>query len=133
MRCLRSALFAIGIMLVTMPAAVASSQWCSADPILVITTPSGSFVPVFVTTAGDGVEHLATVTVAQLRYTASPTANGSRTLVTVTVFVPNDLFGSPFATMSTVSSGPLATGTIYASASGTSGQSLKMTFVLDQP
>jgi hypothetical protein len=51
----------------------------------------------------------------------------------VTVFVSNDLFGSPFAIMSTVSSGPLATGTIDASATGTSGHPLKMTFVLDQP
>ena len=133
MRCLRSGLFAIVILLVTMPVATASSQWCEVDPILVVATPSGSLVPVFVTTAGDGVEHLATVTAARLSYVASPTADGSKTLVTVTVLVSNDLFDSPFATTSTVSSGPMATGTIYASASGTSGHTLKMTFVLDQP
>lgn len=133
MRFLRSSFFALALMLAIMPVALASSQWCEADPILLVTTPSGSIVPVYVTTAGDGVEHLATVTAARLSYTASPTADGKKTLVTVTVFVSNDLFGSSFATTSTVSSGPLATGTIYASASGTSGQALKMTFFLDQP
>src|SRR5690349_11686364 len=95
MRYLRPSFFALVLMLATMPVAFASSQWCEVDPILVVTTPAGSIVPVYVTTAGDGVEHLATVTAAQLSYTASPTADGSKTLVTVTVFVSNDLFGSP--------------------------------------
>lgn len=133
MRCLRSALLAVVFMLATVPVATASSQWCEVDPVLLITTPGGSVVPVYVTTAGDGVEHLATVTAAHLSYTTSAISNQTKTLVTVTVFVSNDLFSSSFATMSTVSSGPLATGTIYATATGTSGQAMTMTFVLDQP
>lgn len=132
MRCLRSVLLAIAMMLVTMPVATASSQWCEVDPHLSITTPRGSVVQVYVTNAGNGVEHLAAVQAAQLNYTVSPSANGMKTLVNVTVFVPNDALG-PFAVKSTVSSGPLATGTTYSSVAGASGHAMKLTFVLDEP
>ena len=125
-------LLAIAMMLVTMPVATASSQWCDTDPLLSITTPQGSVVPVYVTNSGNGVEHLAAVQAAQLSYTVSPEANGMKTLVTVTVLVPNDAFG-PFAVKSTVSSGPSATGRIYSSVAGASGHALKLTFVLDEP
>jgi hypothetical protein len=132
MRCLRSVLLAIALMLVTMPVATASSQWCEVDPLLVLTTPQGSSVPVYVTTAGNGAEHVAAVTAAQISYNVSPSANGKMTLVTVTVFVPQDQFG-PFAIKSTVSSGALGTGVTYASAAGVSGKPSKLTFVLDVP
>jgi hypothetical protein len=132
MRFLRSVLLAIAFMLVTMPVATASSQWCEADPLLVITTPRGSAVPVYVTTSANGVEHLAAATAAQISYSVSPSANGKTTLVTVTVLVPNDAFG-PFAIKNTVSSGPLATGVTYASTAGASGKPSKLTFVLNEP
>ena len=58
-------------------------------------------------------------------------ANGTQ--VTLTVLVPNSLSGGPFATRSVASTGPLRTGTLYASTTGTSGEPMTLRFKLDTP
>jgi hypothetical protein len=106
----------------------AGDQWCEDDPLVLITTPGGSVVPVFVTNAGLGVEHLVAVQLAHVSYTVQPT-EGS-TLVRMVVVIPDDVLGSSFATRTTASTGPFASGAILANASGISGKAMNMQFTL---
>ncbi len=133
----RSALVSVlaGLLLATgaTSGANASDGWCDTDPLLVITTPSGVPVPVYVDTGALGAEHLAAAQTAQMGYTAASVANGSATNVKVTVMVAPDAFSSSFATRSAVSTGAFRTGTIYAETTGYSGQLMKMEFVLPVP
>jgi hypothetical protein len=121
------------IVLAFAPARVAAAEWCDTDPLVLITTPGGAVVPVYVTNGALGAEHLATVQLAAMTYTTQPTANGRATLVHLDVRIPDDVFASHFATRSVASSGPLATGDIYANASGFSGQTMTLTFTLNVP
>ncbi len=113
--------------------ASASDEWCDTDPVLIITTPSGLHVPVYVDGGALGAEHLVAAQTAQMSYTAAPMANGSATNVKVTVMVSPDAFSSSFATRSAVSTGAFRTGTVYAETTGYSGQLMKMEFVLPTP
>jgi hypothetical protein len=137
MKCTRCILLAILVafllLLGPVPAALAMEQWCEEDPPVLILTPSGSSALVFVTNGALGLEHLPAVQLAQIRYTVQPVESGRATLVKMTVVVPPDIFSSRFPTRSTVSSGPFKTGTIYATASGYSGEPMEMTFQLSIP
>jgi hypothetical protein len=113
--------------------ASASDGWCDTDPVLVITTPSGVPVPVYVDTGALGAEHLAAAQTARMGYTAASVANGSATNVKVTVMVSPDAFSNSFETRSAVSTGAFQTGTVYAETTGYSGQLMKMEFVLPVP
>jgi hypothetical protein len=121
------------IALALAPARAAAAEWCDTDPLVLINTPGGALVPVYVTNGALGAEHLAAVQLANMTYSVQPTANGSATLVHLNVVIPNDVFATHFATRSVASSGPLATGTLYDSASGFSGQAMTLTFTLDVP
>ncbi len=70
---------------------------------------------------------------ARIGYTAQPVQGGRATLVHLEVLVPGDLFDDHFATRSVASSGPLGSGTVYATASGYSGQAMTMVFTLAVP
>lgn len=128
------ALVAAFAMLAAAPSAVdASEQWCDADPLVLVQTPGGALVPVYVTSGAQGTEHLPAVLLATITYSAAPTADGAGTLVELRVRVPNDLFGSNFPTRSVASTGPLGTLDIYARTTGYSGQDMTMTFALGTP
>jgi len=108
--------------------ATASDQWCEDDPPLVLHTPGGALLTVYVTDSALGAQHLPAVQLASITATVSPAGNG--TLIHMQVLVPGDGFDGHFPTRSVVSTGPFATGTIYATASGYSGQTMAMTFTL---
>ncbi len=110
----------------------ASDGWCDTDPILVVTTPGGSHVPLYVNTGARGTQHLPAAQLAEIGYTARPTADGRSTNVTVTVVVPNDALSSHFRTRAGVSTLPFQTGTVYAHTLGYSGQTMTMHFVLPE-
>lgn len=129
----RAAVLALSLMLGSSPSLSAMEQWCDSDPLVPITTPGGSVVAVYVTNAGRGLEHLPAVAAANISYTVKPVEAGQATLVKVRVVVPGDVFDSHFQTRSTVSTGPLATGTIYATASGYSTEPMDMEFKLPVP
>ena len=112
----------------TAPGASAGAQWCDTDPVVVIVTPRGAPVPVFVTSGALGVEHLPAVLLASTKYTVAPVSGG--TLVKMDVVVPNDIFAHSYPTRTVASTGPLGTGMIYARASGTSGKPMRLTFTL---
>jgi hypothetical protein len=111
------------------PGASAGAQWCDTDPVVVIITPSGVLVPLFVNNGAQGVEHQPAVLLASMPYTVTPVDGGTEVHLNVTV--PNDLFARGFPTRSVVSTGPLGTGTVYATAYGVSGKPMQLTFTLD--
>ena len=116
--------------------ALAGEQWCETDPLVVISTPKGGLVPVFVTNGAAGIEHLVHAQLAEIRYTTGSVEGGMATLVRMAVTVPSGIGGiggSRFETSSVVSTGPLKTGTILASAKGMSGQTMHMEFKLSTP
>ena len=119
------------------PAAVqAGAEWCDTDPLVLIRTPGGQIVPIFVLVGARGIEHLPAAQAASLLATSHTTesARGVRaTLVTVTVVVPNDLFARGFPTRAAVSGGPLGSGTLYASTEGESGSPMVLRFTLHVP
>jgi hypothetical protein len=113
--------------------AASADEWCDSDPVVMIKTPSGSLVPVYVNTGARGAEHLPAALAAQMDYAAASVANGSATKVKLTVMVPPDAFSSSFDTRSVVSTGAFGTGTRYAATTGYSGQGMKMEFALPVP
>ena len=115
------------------PVTLAGAEWCDTDPLVLVQTPGGATVPVYVTNGALGVEHLPAVLLAAISYTASPTNGGRATLVKMDVVVPDDEFASRFPTRSVASTGPMATGAIYASTTGYSGKVMRLVFKLDVP
>ncbi len=111
----------------------AGEEWCDTDPIVLIATPAGATVPIYVTSGGLGIAHAPAVLLAAARYTAQPAQDGRATLVELSVTVPGDAFDAHFATRVVVSSGPLGTLLIYARAKGDSGQPMAMSFTLAVP
>lgn len=126
-------LAAIVLLATGVPAADASAQWCEEDPLVVIQTPGGSLVPLYVTNGALGAEHLPAVLAAGIGYTVKSVESGGATLVKVQVQVPDDLYGYQFETRSTVSTGPLKTGAIYATTQGFSSQVMQLEFKLQTP
>ena len=111
----------------------AGEEWCDTDPLLLIRTPAGAIVPVYVTSGALGIAHEPAVLLATTWYTAQPVQGGRATLVHVSDTVPGDLFAASFATRVVVSSGPMGTASIYGRASGTSGQPMALSFTLAVP
>jgi hypothetical protein len=132
-RSLLAVVVAVLVLVGGAPPAGASEDWCEFDPLVLIATPGGRLVPVYVLTGAAGLAHLPLVTAARYDYAAAPTAGGTATLVKLEVLVPPTATGGTFATRATVSTGPAATGTVLASATGTSGQPMKLTFKLAVP
>lgn len=117
------------------PVALASSDWCDTDPILVIHTPAGNLVPVYVTVGAHSPLFTPNTLLGSLvpSYTAVPTSNGAATSVRVVVTVPPLPLDPSFATRDTVSTGVMGTGIVYAQASGVSGNAMTSTFQLPYP
>ncbi|HEU5316694.1 MAG TPA: hypothetical protein VFX49_11330 [Chloroflexota bacterium] len=131
--------FAVATMLGLVPAlglattaGAASDEWCDIDPLVVIKTPRGNLVPVYTTNGAKGLEHQATLPLTKVSYSAQA-ADGGKTLVKMDVTVPNDLFGSGFATRTKISTGPMGTLDVLSTAEGTSGRVMRLQFTLDTP
>ncbi len=117
------------------PAALASETWCDTDPILLIQTPAGRLVPVFVTVGAQSVVFTPNTLLGSLlvSYTAAPARGGTATKLTVVVNVPPSQLQPSFATRATISAGALGSGTVYARGTGVSGSSMISTFELASP
>jgi hypothetical protein len=128
----RAALLSLALLATAAPVAQAGDSWCDFDPPILVKTPGGNNVMVHVTNGALGAQHLDALKDAEITYVATPAGLGA-TAVVVTVVVPNDSFGSGFATRSTASSGPYGAGTIYASATGSAGTPMQLSFTLNVP
>ena len=113
------------------PAARASEQWCEDDPLVLVTTPSGVVVPVYVTNGALGLEHLAALQLARITYSVRAVEGERATLVQMEVVVPGDWLDDQFKTRSTASTGPLKTGAVLASDTGVSGRPMYLQFKLN--
>jgi hypothetical protein len=138
MRSLLRSVVIVVLLMVTMqaPLVQASDGWCDTDPIMVIRTPAGRLVPVYVTVGAQNLLFTPNTLLGSLvlSYTAVPTKDGTATRVAAVVNVPSSpLYGSSFATRNTASTGAYGTGLIYAQASGVSGQPTTLKFVLPYP
>jgi hypothetical protein len=113
-----------------------AAEWCDTDPLLIIRTPDGQLVPVFLLVGALGAQHLPAALVASILAVGEPVeVMGTLPAIeaTVTVTVPDDLFGRGFPTRAIVSSGPLGSGTAYAATEGTSGAPMTLRFALPIP
>jgi hypothetical protein len=124
---------ALGALCLLASAAHAGDEWCEYDPLVVVQTPGGSLVPVYVTTGALGLAHLAAVQLARIELDVAPVGGGTSTKVRISVTVPPDMLDSHFQTRTTASSGPLKTGVVFASAQGFSGQTMQLQFTLAVP
>jgi hypothetical protein len=117
---------------VAAPVAFASDDWCDTDPILLIQTPAGRLVPLYVTVGAHNILFTPDTLLGSLllSYSVAPASNGAATSVSVVVTVPPSLLDPSFATRATVSTGALGAGTVYARAVGTSGIPTALTFKL---
>lgn len=119
--------------------ALAWSEWCDTDPLLVIRTPSGRLVPVFYLTGVYSQRYLAAGLLGNLSaaYTVDPveTDAGPATAVELQVTVPDGLLfgGQGFPTRVTVSQGPAGSLAVYGAAMGESGTPMTVRFTLDVP
>lgn len=134
MRCLPRVL-SLGILLtMAIPASVAmaSDGWCDTDPILVIQTPAGRPVPVYVDVGAQSLLVSPNTLLGSivLSYTAVPTRDAEATSVTAVIRVPPSALEPSFATRNIISTGAFGTGTIYAYAPGRSGNPTALTFSL---
>jgi hypothetical protein len=111
----------------------AAAEWCEYDPVVLVITPAGALVPVFVTNGAQGVQHSIAAQLAEMRYTTQPAESGKATLVSLRIMVRGDLFAEKFPTRSTASTGPLATGSIFGRVEGSSGNTMSLSFVLNIP
>jgi hypothetical protein len=134
---MRSLLLSLPLMvlLVTVtptPSVFASDGWCDTDPILVVRTPAGRLVPVYVNVGAKSLLFTPNTLLSSIlpAYTAVPSANKTGTTVSVTVTVPKLVLDVSFATRSMVTTGALGTGSVYASTTGVSGQALITKFDL---
>jgi hypothetical protein len=139
MRSLLLSLALLVLLVMTSPAAaaLASDGWCDTDPILVVQTPAGNLVPVYVNVGAQSLLYTPNTLLGALvmSYTAVPTSGGSATKVTVSVTVPTLPLAADksFRTRVTVSTGAFGTGTVYSYTSGVSGKAMTSTFKLPYP
>jgi hypothetical protein len=136
---MRLLIVALGVLLAlsgTVAPAKAGAEWCDTDPLVLVQTPGGAIVPVFILVGAQGLEHLPAALAASLlatSHTVETTLGGRATDVTLQVTVPDDLFARGFPTRATVSSGPLGSGKIHAKAEGKSGTTMILRFTLPVP
>ena len=102
----------------------ASGDFCETDPLAVIRTPGGHSVALYVDITAQGLMHQSTLSLASIKYTVAPALGGTATYVYMNVTVPNDAYGSGYATAATVTSGPNKTGTVYGTATGVAGTAM---------
>jgi hypothetical protein len=112
------------------PFASASNTWSDTDPVVVIATPGGHLVSVYVDNGTDGTEHLPAAQLAKMTYTVNSVTAGGATMVTLTSTVPCDATGTGWATRAIPSSAPFATGTVYGVVYATCGQPMTVKFKL---
>lgn len=113
----------------------AAAEWCEHDPLVILTTPQGATVEVWVTTYAQGTQYAANLDRAIITYVAIPTrtADGRGTRFELFVVVPEGPRDPRFKTKAVLSSDPHATGTIYDTAEGWSNRPMRLTFEVALP
>ena len=100
----------------------AAAEWCSDDPAIHFRDAGGQTRTVYLTTLGDGFQHSHAVSAVAYTYGVEYGDHGRQTHLRLRLFVPDDSLHH-FHVRWIVSSGPNATGTIFARHDGDSGHS----------
>jgi hypothetical protein len=127
-----AAAMAAGLVFATPVSAGAMMEWCDWDPIVPIVTPGGNIVLVFDSVWTSSPLHLA---IPLATYTVSRVYGDDDqplTAVDMVISVPSGLLFQ-FKTRNMVTTGPLGSGQVLASAYGTSGAPVHLKFTLSQP
>jgi hypothetical protein len=127
-----AAAMAAGLAFATPVSAAAGMEWCDWDPIVPIFTPAGNLVLLYDSVWTTTPLFLA---VPVSSYTVSRVygLNGQAlTAVDVVINVPTGLLFR-YSTLNMVTTGPLGSGKVLASATGTSGTPVHLKFTLDKP
>src|SRR5215216_4080494 len=93
-------------------------QWCWTDPAIVVRTPSGNTVVVYLTLGALGTQHADALRAATESYTVQAVSNAPATDVEVQVRVPDDAYAAGFSTVNIVSTQPNGGGTVLDSEPG---------------
>jgi hypothetical protein len=107
-----------------------ASDWCIHDPQVIIATPGGHSVTVYVTEGALGSQHQAALAAAKIGYLTSAASKGTLR-VTVFDYIPRDEHGN-FPTEMIVSSEPFGKGVVYGSVYGTSGVPMAVSFKIQK-
>ena len=129
LRVLGPAALALAMLLGLAGPAGASETWCDVDPPVMIQTPAGNMIVVYVETAGPLV-HVAQLLAPAISYQVKPSGGGSKVDMSVTVA---DLDGHQHDVQSEVWTGPDRTGTLLASGAGQMGSPMRLSFRLAIP
>ena len=111
--------------------ASAANTWSDTDPVVLIATPAGNMVPVYVNNGAEGAQHLPAAQLARMTYTAKSVQSANATKVTITSTVP--CVGGTYDARTIISTGAFATGSIYGSVYGTCGQAMSVDFKVPEP
>lgn len=112
-----------------------AAEWCEHDPLVILTTPQGRTIEVYVTTYAQGAQYAVNLDRASITYVATPKrVDGVRgTRFDLVVLVPEGPNDPHFKTKAVVSSGEYATGTIYDADEGRSDRPMRLTFEVAAP
>jgi hypothetical protein len=127
-----AAAFAAGLLLASPTSAGAWATFCDWDPLILVVTPSAHIVPVYASVWTASPLALGIPLPTYKAWRTYDAAGQPHTAVDMTVNVPTGLLFN-FKTYNMATSGLLGTGTVYATAYGTSGTPVHLKFTLPQP
>lgn len=110
----------------------AAAEWCETDPLVILTTPQGNRVPVYVTEYAHGAQYQPNLDGLTITSTATSTRTGG-TQFDVYVTVPEAPVTGHFATRAVASTAPNGAGAIYDTATGRSGLAMHLKFMVAVP
>ncbi|MGN6700023.1 MAG: hypothetical protein ACTHMR_17855 [Thermomicrobiales bacterium] len=110
----------------------AAAEWCETDPLVILTTPQGNSVPVYVTEYAHGAQYQPNLDGTIITSAATGTRAGG-TQFDMHVTVPEAPVAGHFATRAIASTAPSGAGVVYDTASGRSGLVLHLTFTVAVP
>jgi hypothetical protein len=122
---------ALGLLMASPASAGAFVQYCDWDPLVLVVTPSGHAVLVYDSVWTSSLLNLGLPLESHTVARAYDSAGRPVTAVDMTVYVPSLLWG--FSTMDEVTTGLLGSGKVLARTYGTSGQTVRLKFIIPEP
>jgi hypothetical protein len=110
----------------------AAAEWCEGDPLVMLTTPQGNVVPVYVSEYAHGAQYQPNLAGTIITSAATRTRAGG-TQFDLYVKVPEATITGYFATRAVASTAPNGAGAIYDTASGRSGRAMHLQFTVAVP
>lgn len=130
-RLVAAAAVAAGLMVASPVSAGAWVVYCDWDPLVLVVTPSGHLVPVYDSVWTSSPLNLGLPLESYKTSRVFDPLGRPETAVDMTIYVPAVLWR--FATTDAVTTGLLGSGTVLATADGTSGTAVHLHFVLPEP